>query len=390
MAATDKTGTTSGKTLTARRLVTGVGVIEYPVVRVDGEGRIAEISSDTALRSEETLTSAFLDVHTHGAAGHDLMDAGPEGMSAIGRFYAGRGVGSYLATTLTAPMDATLRALEALAGAVERGDRRGEATPVGIHIEGPFVSHAKKGMHPAEWILPPTVAVFDRMWEAARGTIRLMTIAPEVAGAMEVIRRAVEVGVRVSIGHSDATTAEARAAVAAGAKSATHTFNAMRALDHREPGILGVVLDEGALYAELICDGVHVAPEAVRLWFWCKGDQRSILVTDSMAAAGMTDGDYELGGVRVHVKGAVCTTDGGVLAGSVLTMDRAVANLQAETGMALAAAVRMGSANPARMLGLEGIGEVRVGEAANLNRFDGSGRLVGTYVRGEAVAGADA
>ncbi len=380
---------TEGKTLTARWLVTGVGVIEYPAVRVDGEGRIAEISSDTRLRSEETLTSAFFDVHTHGAAGHDLMDAEPEGLAAIGRFYAGRGVGSYLATTLTAPMDATLRALESLAGAVESGDRRGEATPVGIHIEGPFVSHAKKGMHPAEWILPPTVEVFDGMWEAARGTIRLMTIAPEVAGATEVIRRAVERGVRVSIGHSNATAAASRAAVAGGAKSATHTFNAMRALDHREPGILGVVLDEDVLYAELICDGVHVAPEMMRLWWKAKGDERGVLVTDSMAAAGMPDGEYVLGGVGVHVAGGVCTTASGVLAGSVLTMDRAVENVRAHTGMKLATAVRMGSANPARMLGMEGIGEMRVGDVANLNRFDGSGRLVATYLRGEAVDGTD-
>ncbi len=380
---------TDGGTLTARRLVTGVGVIEYPVMRVDGEGRIAEIFSDTTVRSEETLTSAFFDVHTHGAAGHDLMDAEPEGMAAIGRFYAGRGVGSYLATTLTAPMDATLRSLEGLAGAIEKGYRRGEATPVGIHIEGPFVSHAKKGMHPAEWILPPTVGVFDRMWEASRGTIRLMTIAPEVEGATEVIRRAVEVGVRVSIGHSNAKAAEARAAVAEGARSATHTFNAMRPLDHREPGILGVVLDEDALYAELICDGVHVAPEMVRLWWKAKGDERGVLVTDSMAAAGMPDGEYVLGGVGVHVADGVCTTAAGVLAGSVLTMDRAVANAQAQTGMRLATAVRMGSANPARMLGMEGIGEMRVGDAADLNRFDGEGRLVATYLRGEAVAGAD-
>ena len=373
------------KTITARRLVTGVGVIEYPVVRVDEVGRIAEIESDISIRSEETLGAAFLDVHTHGGAGRDLMDTTPEGMSGLGRFYASKGVGSYLATTLTAPMEATLRALEFLAGAVERGGGRGEATPLGIHIEGPFVSHAKKGMHPAESILAPTVEVFDRLWEASRGTIRLMTIAPEVPGAMEVIRRAVEVGVRVSIGHSNALAAEARAAVRAGAKSATHTFNAMRALDHREPGILGVVLDEEGLYAELISDGVHVSPEGVRMWFRLKGEERTILVTDSMEAAGMPDGEYVLGGVPVHVADGVCTTGSGVLAGSVLTMDRAVERVREFTGCALETAVRMGSANPARMLGMEGMGEVRVGEFADLNRFDATGRLVGTYLKGEAV-----
>ncbi len=374
-------------TLTARRLITGIGVIEYPVVRVDENGRIAEIESDVAVRSEETLCAAFLDVHTHGAAGHDLMEGTAETVANAGRFYATRGVGSYLATTLTAPMDATLRSLAGLAEAVERGSRPGEATPIGIHIEGPFVSHAKKGMHPAEWILRPTVEAFDRMWEASRGTIRLMTIAPEVPGAMDVIRRAVEVGVRVSIGHSNAVAAEARVAVAAGAKSATHTFNAMRALDHREPGILGVVLDEDELYAELICDGVHVSPEAARLWWRAKGAERGVLVTDSMEAAGMPDGEYVLGGVPVHVAGGVCTTSAGVLAGSVLTMDRAVERVREFTGCGLEVAVRMASANPARMLGMSDVGEVRVGMWADLNRFDAAGRLVGTYLRGEAVGG---
>lgn len=371
-------------TLTARRLVTGIGVIEYPVVRVDDEGRIAEIFSDTSIESEETLTAAFFDVHTHGAAGHDVMEGTAEALGAIGRFYAGRGVGSYLATTVTAPMDVTLRSLEALAAAVEHGGAAGEARPVGIHLEGPFVSHAKRGVHPVASILEPTVAVFERMWEASRGTIRLMTIAPEVAGAPEVIRRATALGVRVSLGHTNATEAEARAGVAAGAVSATHTFNAMRALDHREPGVLGVVLDDERLYAELICDGVHVAPEIVRLLLRCKGTERSILVTDSMAAAGMPEGRYMLGGFAVEVKDGVCRADG-VLAGSVLTMDAAVARFREFAGCSLEAAVRMGSANPARMLGMGEVGEVKIGDRADLNRFDAEGKLIQTYLLGEAV-----
>ena len=192
-------------------------------------------------------------------------------MGAIGRFFAGHGVGSYLATTVTAPLEGTLRSLAGLADAVERGRAVGEATPVGIHLEGPFVSHRKRGVHPAASILPPTVAVFERLWKAARGQVRLMTIAPEVPGALEVIAAAVERGVRVSLGHSDATAAETRAAIGLGAVSATHMFNAMRALDHREPGIAGVVLDDAGMFAELICDGVHVAPEMVRLWLRAKG-----------------------------------------------------------------------------------------------------------------------
>ena len=372
------------RVLTARRLITGVGVIEFPVIRVDAEGQIADIESDTTIRSTETLSAAFFDVHTHGAAGHDVMEATPAALGVIGRFFAAHGVGGYLATTVTAPMDVTLRSLDGLASAIERGREAGCASPIGIHLEGPFVSHAKRGVHPVESILPPTVAAFDRLYEVARGHVRLMTIAPELPGAPEVIRAAVARGVRVSLGHTNATAAEARAGIAAGAVSATHTYNAMRALDHREPGVLGVVLDDAALYAELICDGVHVAPEMVRLWLQTKGQERAMLVTDSMAAAGMPDGKYMLGGLTVQVQDGICMADG-ALAGSVLTMDRAVARLQQYTGADLTTAVRLGSRNPARMLGLDGVGELRPGDTADLNRYNAEGELVQTYLAGVRV-----
>jgi N-acetylglucosamine-6-phosphate deacetylase len=137
---------------------------------------------------------------------------------------------------------------------------------VGIHLEGPFISHAKRGVHPPADIQPPSIPLFERMRQAARGHIRLLTIAPELPGALDLIEYATGAGTHVSLGHSDATAVQTRAALAAGAQSATHTFNAMRRMDQREPGIAGVVLDAEALYAELICDGIHVAPEFVRLW----------------------------------------------------------------------------------------------------------------------------
>ncbi len=230
--------------LTARRLITDVGVVEYPVVTVGEDGRIAEIESDVSVRSEEVLSAALLDVHTHGAAGHDVMEATPEAMGAVGRFFARHGVGAYLPTTVTAPVDVLLRSLEGLAGFVERGLVEGQATPLGVHLEGPFLSHGKRGVHPAGELQRPDVGLFRRMWEASQGTIRLMTVAPELPGAEEMIAAAVALGVRVSMGHTEATAAEARAGIAAGATGATHTFNAMRALDHREPGVLGVVLDD--------------------------------------------------------------------------------------------------------------------------------------------------
>jgi N-acetylglucosamine-6-phosphate deacetylase len=374
------------KTITARYLVTADAVLDFPVVTLASDGTIAQIASDPkALQNEtSTLTAAFLDIHTHGALGHDVMTATPSALGEMQRFLAARGVAYYLPTTVTDSVDNTLRALEALATAVEGADADNEATPIGIHLEGPFLSHAKRGVHPPDELQPPSIALFDRFWAAARGNISLMTIAPELPDAVELISHAVSLGVKVSLGHSNATSAETLPAIAAGATSATHTFNAMRALEHREPGILGTVLDDERLFAELICDGIHVAPPLVRMWLKAKGLSRAILVTDAMSATGMPEGEYSLAGQPVTVTSdrAVLSTSPSTLAGSILTMDRAVANLRAFTGSTIGDAARLATHNPAAMLGQAQLTSIAVGSPANLNHFDASGKLFGTYLRG--------
>jgi N-acetylglucosamine-6-phosphate deacetylase len=371
--------------LTARTLITGVGTVAYPAITVRADGLIEDISTDPKIESDAILTPAFFDIHVHGAAGFDVMDAGAKELAQVQRFLASKGTGHYLPTTVTAPVDATLAALERLADAIERRTPEDEAVPVGVHLEGPFLSHAKRGVHPAELLQRPSVELFERFQEAARGHIRLLTIAPEAPGALELIEYASGRGVKVSLGHTNATAAEALAGIAAGATSATHTFNAMRAMDHREPGVAGVVLDSPGLYAELICDGVHVAPAMVRIWRWLKGE-RGILITDGISATGMGDGEFALGGLAVSVSGGKCTLKGspGTLAGSVLTLDRAVANFMEFTGCSLEEAVRCAGAHPAEMLGVD-VGVVRVGEAASLNEYSGDGRLVGTWLRGVKI-----
>ena len=313
------------------------------------------------------------------------MAATPAEIAEVGRFLAGRGVGHYLPTTVTGPMDTTLRALESLANAIEEGQSGGfdeaRAIPVGVHLEGPFVSHIKRGVHPAACILEPSVELFDRFQEVARGHIRLMTLAPELPHALELIEHATSRGVRVTMGHSNATSAETLEAIAAGASSSTHLFNAMRPLDHREPGILGAVLDREDVYAEAICDGVHVDPAIIRLWLKAKGEERAILVTDGMSATGMPDGTYMLGDFQVEVKNGVCLSEG-TLAGSVLTMDKAVANLRRFTGSSLGVAVRLASSNPARMLGMEHLTDVKTGSAANFNLYDDAGNRAGSIFHG--------
>jgi N-acetylglucosamine-6-phosphate deacetylase len=383
--------------LTARQLITSSGIIEHPQITIHSDGTIASIESGKPNADETTLTPTFLDVHVHGAAGHDAMEGTPDALDCIGNFLATKGVAHYLATTVTAPIDRTLRALEGIANGIETtandgGKNAQAARPIGIHLEGPFLSHTKRGVHPPAEIQPPSIPLFERFQQAARGHIRLMTIAPEIPGALELIAYATQTGVRVSIGHSDATAEQARAAIAAGANSATHTFNAMRRLDHREPGIAGVVLDAENMYAELICDGIHVAPEFVRLWLKAKGEARAILMTDGISATGMPDGNYLLGDFAVTVANGRCLSTGDLangvetLAGSVLTMDRAVTNLQRFTGASLAKAVRLASRNPAQMLGLDDLGEIAVGRPANFNVYSAKGELQQTILHGRAIS----
>jgi N-acetylglucosamine-6-phosphate deacetylase len=376
------------KTITARALQTPNGVIDYPQIRMGEDGTILSIEAGEPTADATVLTSSFLDVHIHGAVSHDVMESSPSGFCEMERFLATRGVGHYLPTTVTAPIDEILQAMERIANHIESADDRGgegRATPVGIHLEGPFLSHTKRGVHNATDLLKPDIGLFDQFQEAARGHIRLMTVAPEIPGALELIAHATAKGVRVSMGHTNALATEARAGIAAGASSATHTFNAMRTLDHREPGVVGVILSDPEMFAELICDGIHVAPEMVKVFAACKSMERVILVTDGMSAAGMPDGTYRLGNFDVQVKNGHATARG-VLAGSVITLDNAVANFAKFTGQTVATVARAASHNPAKMLGMEERFAIGDGQPANFNRFGVDGVLIETILCGKSVA----
>ena len=331
------------------------------------------------------LTPAMLDIHVHGAANHDVMEGTPEGVSHVTRFLASRGVGAFLPTTVTAKVDDILSALEGLAGLIENPGSVEGATPLGIHLEGPFLSHAKRGVHPPALLQPPSIELFDRFWQAARGHIRLMTVAPELPNALDLIEHATSLGVRISLGHSNATAVETREGIAAGGVSATHTYNAMRGLEHREPGMLGVVLDDDSLYAEIIADGIHVDPITIRIYWRCKGAARAILITDGMSATGMPNGRYRLGTFDVDVADGRATAAGspGVLAGSVLTMDRAVHNFAAFTGAPLATVARLATTNPAALSGFAGThGAIAPGRRADVIAFSPQGQLFATCIAG--------
>ena len=379
--------------VTAAHLLTDTGLLADPIITVE-DGIITAIGSrEDAMPSGRhinyagaTLAPAFLDIHAHGCAGRDVMEATPEALAAIGRFFARHGVGAYLPTTVSAPEDAALRSLAGLAKLLAQEPGPGEARPLGLHLEGPFLSHSKRGAHAARDLQPPSLALFNRMWEAAEGRVALMTVAPELPGALELIEHAISLGVRISIGHTDALAAQARAAITAGAASATHTFNAMRGLTQREPGTAGTVLAADSLYAELICDGLHIDPSIVTLFARAKPTNRAILVTDAMSATGMPDGSYKLGELDVRVAGGRCLVGEDTLAGSTLTLDRAVSNYITFTGVPLAQALAAVTRNPARMLGLERAAALLApGAPASFNVLSPEGELLAAWIGGTAI-----
>jgi N-acetylglucosamine-6-phosphate deacetylase len=381
---------------TASRLYTPLEEIQDPLLVVE-DGRIVEVSSrrgkeigaNTTLVDfgDAVLAPGFFDIHIHGGAGVDLMRAAPEEFPRLGQFLASHGVTGYFPTTVAAPLDATCAALDRVAEGIEAAQKQPagsvQAQPLGIHLEGPFLSHKRRGVHPPEYLVEPTVPIFDRLWQAARGLVRMMTIAPEIPGAIEVIAEAAKRNVCVSIGHSDAQFPAAQNAVSAGARHATHTFNAMRPLDHRDPGIIAEVLTDDRLTADIIVDGIHVSPPMVQIFMKAKGTERAVLITDAISATGMPDGHYQLGPIEVDVKDGKCTSNGS-LAGSVLTMDRAVRNVTQFAHWSLKDAVRAASLNPARAVGFAGQqGSLASGSEANFVALNSSGEVLKTVVRGQ-------
>jgi N-acetylglucosamine-6-phosphate deacetylase len=338
------------------------------------------------------LAPGFIDLHIHGGAGHDVMEAGVDALAPVERLLARHGVSSYFPTTVTAPLDATLSALERMADAIEAAkdvaDHSTRATelrsrPWGIHLEGPFISYCRRGVHPPEDLLTPSLGAFERFWQAARGHIRMLTIAPELPGAIEVITEAAKRGVCVSLGHSDAELNAARAGVAAGARHATHTFNAMRPLGHRDPGVLGEVLTDERLSADIIVDGIHVDPAVVELFLKAKGPDAAVLITDATSATGMPDGCYRLGSLEVEVKDGKVMNRGN-LAGSVLTMDLAVRNVMKFARWDLQQAVRLATFNPAKVAGLGG-GCLKTSAPADLVVLNAQGEVTKMIIQGAGI-----
>lgn len=357
---------------------TGV-VLEVADGRFTGV-RPAERPTEGAERLAGWAVPGFVDTHVHGGGGADYATVDPDEALAARGFHRQHGTTTSFASLVTADLDTLVAQLRTLAPLVHAGGL------AGVHLEGPFLSPARKGAHTEALLTPPTPAAVDRLLEAADGTLAMVTVAPELPGALETTARLVAAGVAVAIGHTDGDETDVRRALDAGASVATHLFNAMRPIHQREPGPVPVLLDDERAMVELIGDGFHVHPDVVRMAVAAAGLDRVALVTDAMVATGMPDGGYTLGGLDVVVRrgeARLVAEDGspGSIAGSTLTMAAGFAFLVG-IGLSVPGAAWLAASTPARRHGLDGVGVIEVGAAADLCVVDDAGRLSRVLQRG--------
>ena len=356
-------------------IVTPDGVLENGALTVDDAGRIVAVgpNQETGAQSGDIdardflVLPGFLDMHVHGGGGADFMHGTVEAVRQVARTHARFGTTGLLATTITAGREETGKAISAAREVSEAGPGGGEARVLGIHLEGPYICAAKRGAQPLAYVRLPDAEELAQWIALSGGTVRQITLAPEIAGAEKIIRLAYAQGIIVSVGHTDATAEETLRAIGWGATQATHTFNAMRGLHHREPGTVGAVLTWPKVVCEIIADGVHLDPLIVKLIVAAKGVKGAVLITDAIEGAAMPEGDYSLGGQTVIVRNGTAAFADGTLAGSVLTMNRAFRNVVRFAGVSWPEAARLSSGNAARQLGIDGhCGEIAAGKSADL------------------------
>lgn len=376
-------------------IVTPDGVLEGGAVTLDDAGDIAGVMARRASppRSGDIdaagllVLPGFIDMHVHGGGGADFMHGTAEAARQVARTHARFGTTGLLATTLTASREDTDQVIKAVLTVMEKGQGQDEARILGVHLEGPYLCASKRGAQPLEFVRPPDMGEFAQWVNLGHGIVRQITLAPEIAGAEEIIKHARPRGVIVSIGHTDAKAADVLAAIGWGATQATHTFNAMRGLHHREPGTVGAVLARPEVICEIIADGVHLDPLVVKLIVAAKGASGAVLITDAIEGAAMPDGEYALGGQPIFVRDGTAAFEDGTLAGSVLTMNRAFVNVLRFAGVSLPDAARLSSGTAARQLGMEGrIGEIAPGKAGDLVILDlETGAVAWTLVGGRVA-----
>jgi N-acetylglucosamine-6-phosphate deacetylase len=368
-----------------KKFLPGRIIIEgQTITEVGSEGAVSiPAGTDVVDASGLIITPGFIDPHIHGCGGVDVMDGTYESLNLISRALSRHGTTAFLPTTVSSSPEILTNVVEKLGRLMPKAFDG--ARPLGIHMEGPFINAAKRGTHKAQNILEPDAKLLETWIRASGNSIRLLTVAPELDGIDSVLRLAKDSGITVAMGHSNATHDQASAAVERGICYAVHTFNAMRGFSHREPGIVGEVLSDDRVFAEIIADGIHVDPSVVRLFARAKGKTRVLLATDATSATDMPDGRYVLGSDPITVINGACRDSEGRLAGSTLTQDAGFRNFVRWTDWPFEEGLLGLTLNPARALKLESRGVLEAGAAADLAILDSQFRVMKTFIAGRLI-----
>ena len=362
-------------------VTTNIGIENGKIVYIGDNGDDIEPIFET----DGVVLPGFIDEHIHGAGGSDAMDGTVDALQTISEYVAREGTTGFLATTMTQSKENITGAMKAVKEIRAKGEYKG-AEVLGVHLEGPFISSKHVGAQPLEYVAVPDAKVFDEYDKASGNAIKIVTLAPEVDGGLELIKHLKDIGVVASVGHTGGKYADVVKAVAAGATNVTHTYNAQTGLHHREAGVVGAAMLLDELNCEMICDTIHVSVPAIKLVIKNKPHDKYTLITDAMRAKGMPDGKSELGGQEVFVKNGEARLADGTLAGSVLKMNVAIKNLVEKVGVAFTDAVDFATYNPAKNIGvLAERGTIEVGKRADFTVLNSDYEVMFTVVGGKIV-----
>ena len=367
----------------AKQALTPVGWLANAMLTIKN-GKIIKIEQTDKVCSDNIkVLPALIDTHVHGVMGADTMDANHEALNTMSCFLAQHGIGAFLATTVTE----SHKKIEAALVQVKQSIKQGVAgaTLLGSYLEGPFFNAVHKGAHPETLLHAPDRKLIEKWLALAEGTLKCIALAPEYPNALEIIAWLRSINIRVMVGHTNADYQTTKAALLAGASGVVHCYNGMSGLYHRNPGVVGAALTIDNCQTEIIIDGHHVHPAAVDIAYKCCG-KNLLLISDAMRATGMSDGDYQLGKLKVHVQDHIVWTEDGSLAGSTLTIDRAVSNLADYANISFAQAWLHGSFYPAKALGIDDtLGSIAPNKLANLVLLNDNNQIVATIINGHVV-----
>lgn len=361
----------------------GIKIKDGKIVDLNLEHLLEDTGQEVIDGGGNYLSPGFIDIHNHGNSGYDVMDTTEQALDKMGEFHLSNGVTSYLGTIITSSYDDMMRAIENI---VDYKNKANISNLLGIHLEGPFFDIGKKGAQPEEFIKLPDIDDIENMLELSKGKLKMLSLAPELKGALEIIEKLKNNNVAVAMAHTNSTFESAKKAIDHGVTIATHLYNGMRSFNHREPGVIGASLTDDRVYCELIYDRIHLHDAAVNIALKMKGFDKIILVSDAMMAAGLEDGEYQLGNQKVYVKEGAARLASGNLAGSTLNLQEAVYNMVKFLDLPIHEVVKMATLNPAKAINMvREIGSIRVGKRADLIIFDDNIEIKHAIVGGNLI-----